>query len=190
MLVTAKRILAALTVSVALASPGAADAAVFDLGPLVGPAVVPISNVIPTDGSPTPFVDAWLFDLPADSLFASLQFSVFFPILEVPGGFYLTDPAAFDTGLFASGGTPIAASVEFFEDLNVLSLIPAQPLAAGLDYFLTVSGVAIGTLGGLYTGELRLVPIDAPATFALLLAALALLGVALRRHGHGVALGS
>ncbi len=57
--------------------------------------------------------------------------------------------------------------------------VAAASLSAGVQYFVRVSGTAVGTQGGQYLGGLSIVPV--PAALPLMLGALAGLGLIARR---------
>ncbi len=54
-------------------------------------------------------------------------------------------------------------------------------LTAG-SYYLQISGIANGTLGGAYSGSISVTPVPEPETFAMLLAGLGVMGAIARRR--------
>ena len=179
----AKRFIAAAALSSAVALPGVANAQIvnnYDLGLVTAPALVPLSDVILTDGSPTTFLDLWTFDLTPDSFVESLLLT----INSGPDNLLTIDPATFSSQMVDSSNTVVAGTLNFNAFTNALSWTPFQPLSAGLDYQLQVTGLLVGALGGGYSGHLAAIPIaiPEPEAYAMLLAGLGLLGfIATRR---------
>ncbi|MEP6606191.1 MAG: FxDxF family PEP-CTERM protein [Nitrosospira sp.] len=54
--------------------------------------------------------------------------------------------------------------------------------SVGGNMYLSVSGIANGSLGGLYNGAISVSPVPEPETFAMLLAGLGLIGAMVRRR--------
>lgn len=56
-----------------------------------------------------------------------------------------------------------------------------QPLNSA-EYYLNITGVTSGTLGGAYSGAISISPVPEPETYAMLLAGLGLMGAVVRRR--------
>lgn len=136
--------------------------------------------------APGAFNDVFSFVLPSSP---SAPFSGYtvenFP-LTTPGG------ETFNTMLTSLSLVSNPDGVLFNQDDTVLqtvansmggdsiSLSWGQPLQG--DAYLSVAGVANGSLGGLYNGAISVSPVPEPETFAMLLAGLGLMGAVVRRR--------
>lgn len=137
--------------------------------------------------APGAFNDVFSFALPPSS--PSAPFSGYtvqnFP-LTTPGG------DTFNTLLTSLSLVSNPDGVLFNQDDTVLqtvansagsdsiSLAWGQPLQG--DAYLSIAGVANGTIGGLYNGAISVSPVPEPETFAMLLAGLGLMGAVVRRR--------
>jgi hypothetical protein len=65
-----------------------------------------------------------------------------------------------------------------------ISFSVSEPLSASTLYYVNVTGVTSGSLGGAYSGAIQLnsAPIPEPETYAMLLAGLGLMGAVVRRR--------
>ena len=65
-----------------------------------------------------------------------------------------------------------------------ISFSVSEPLSASTLYYVNVTGVTSGSLGGAYSGaiQLALAPVPEPETYAMLLAGLGLMGAVVRRR--------
>jgi hypothetical protein len=63
-----------------------------------------------------------------------------------------------------------------------ISFSVSQPLDPSTLYYINVTGVTSGSLGGAYNGAIQLAPVPEPETYAMLLAGLGLMGAVVRRR--------
>lgn len=169
-------------VALMLAGAGSAQATVTDLGN--------VSPTVPTSfvGSvltPGAFNDIFSFILPANS--GSGYDALNFPV-NIP-----------ETGNFNS----VLSSISLYsnadgilfnaDDTNLGSFLVsggnhtsfAWGPSMGGDMYLSVAGIANGSLGGLYSGSISVSPVSAipePETFAMFLAGLGMIGAMVRRR--------
>lgn len=152
-----------------------------NLGNLTVPGSYNYNN---TFTAPTPagngFVDNWIFTIAnasADSVASTISLGSLLGLDSLSASFYSwsgtnTQGAAIETASVLSlvnGGTTA----------TLLSLNPVT-LNAGT-YALQISGNAVGTIGGSYSGILNLAPVPEPDTYGMLLAGLGLMGFMIRR---------
>jgi hypothetical protein len=153
----------------------AANATTIDLGPIpVGPTPTTQSIFV---ASPGPFNDIFTFTMPANG---GSGYSVFnFPI---PG---LVNTALTGVSLFSNFD-----GILFNADDTVLTSITSNqnkmtlnwgPSAAG-SYYLNVTGIANGSMGGAYGVAIGVSPVPEPESYAMMLIGLGLMGAIARRR--------
>ena len=164
----------AVVVAASAASMGSVQAATFEAGTL-SPSVLQNSVVLPA----STFEDIYNFTI-AD--FQTLLASV---TSTTPGGTTVDQShiSNLSLSLFASADGSSLGSVSAGSG-NQVDL--SQNLVSG-DYFLKVSGVADGSLGGAYQFSIAAVP--EPAEWMMLLAGLAVLGFIAKRKTNGLMAG-
>jgi hypothetical protein len=172
---TKKFSITALAVSSLLAM-GSAQATVTDLGP-ASPGSPLSFGALAAQG---PFNDIFTFSLPANggSGYSVTNFTL------LPGGFntmlatlsLISNP---DGILYNADDMTLASSV--VPGGGSLALVfPSSP--AGF-YYLNVTGIANGQLGGIYNGAISVAVVPEPETYALMLGGLGLIGfMAARRR--------
>ncbi|SCY76579.1 PEP-CTERM protein-sorting domain-containing protein [Nitrosospira sp. Nl5] len=74
-----------------------------------------------------------------------------------------------------------ATFTDIGNDNSHISFSYDQPLDAAA-YYLNITGVTSGTLGGAYSGAIQISPVPEPESFAMLLAGLGLMGAVVRRR--------
>lgn len=83
------------------------------------------------------------------------------------------------------GGDDVMLKTSTFTDIGndngQISFSYDQPLEAA-PYYLNITGVTSGTLGGAYSGSIEVSPVPEPESFAMLLAGLGLMGAVVRRR--------
>jgi hypothetical protein len=159
---------------------GAANATVTDLGAIsLGPPTPFQGTVIPSG----PFLDTFTFTLPNNggSGYSILNFP-----LDIPGvGNFNT---VFTNMQLVSNADGIIGNaddhvVAHTSGTNVNSLSLTWGPSSGGNMYLTIDGIANGTVGGLYSGAISAtVPIPEAATWAQLVIGLGLMGFAMRRR--------
>jgi len=175
-----KTISALKSVAIAAAFVGvslSASAATTNLGAVS--ASVPTSFGGFASGS---FSDIFTFSLPANS--GSGYSVVNFP-LTIPSGTFnvlLTGLGLFSNPDGIVGNTDDSYVTAASGNSNALSFSFANTPAG--NYYLQVFGVTTGSLGGIYTGAISIVPapVPEPETFAMLLAGLGVMGAIARRR--------
>lgn len=135
--------------------------------------------------APGAFNDIFSFVLPSSP---SAPFSGYtvenFP-LTTPGGTFNTLLTSLSLvsnpdGILFNQDDSILQTVANSTSSDSLSLSWTQPLQGNA--YLSVAGVANGTLGGLYNGAISVSPVPEPEAFAMLLAGLGLMGAVVRRR--------
>ena len=143
--------------------------------------------------APGPFGDVFTFDLPANG--GSGYSVITFDIPRIPDAD--PNPFLFNTKLASLSLVSNAdGSLYNTDDTVIKTVVIADPnqtdkhlnlswgtLAAG-HYYLYVSGITNGTLGGLYNGAITVSapPVPEPESYAMFLAGLGLMGVIVRRR--------
>jgi hypothetical protein len=83
------------------------------------------------------------------------------------------------------GGDDVMLKSSVWSDLGNthgnISFSYDQPLNSA-EYYLNITGVTSGTLGGAYSGAISISPVPEPETYAMLLAGLGLMGAVVRRR--------
>jgi hypothetical protein len=138
--------------------------------------------------APGAFNDVFSFTLPSDGGIAGAGFTVQnFPLTLPNNG------GSFNTLLTSVSLVSDPDGIRFDSDDKVLQTVPATgsgPISfSSFDSslhgsaYLSVAGIANGTLGGLYNGAISISPVPEPEAFAMLLAGLGLMGAVVRRRG-------
>jgi hypothetical protein len=136
--------------------------------------------------APGAFNDVFSFTLPSDGAGAGFTVQNFPLTLPNNGG-------SFNTLLTSVSLVSDPDGIRFDSDDKVLQTVPATgsgPISfSSFDSslhgsaYLSVAGIANGTLGGLYNGAISISPVPEPEAFAMLLAGLGLMGAVVRRRG-------
>lgn len=127
-----------------------------------------------------PFSDNFTFDLPTNG---GTGYSVINFPLSIPG-------STFNTLLTTMSLFSNADGILFNGDDVLLSSTSGSPDSLGLtwgasaagSYYLNISGVTNGSLGGLYNGAISVTAIPEPEVWAMLVAGIGLVGLQLRRR--------
>lgn len=161
-----------------------ANATTTDLGPIpIGPPT-PFSGTVLSGG---PFLDVFTFTLPTNG--GSGYSVVNFP-LTIPG--FGTFNTVFTTlqlvnnpdGLVGVGGDEtVLASNLITGGAGSMSVILGPHVGGSM--YLSVGGIANGTVGGLYSGAISVSPVPEVDTYAMLLAGLACVSFIARRRLQG-----
>lgn len=162
-----------------LVGTASANATVTDLGN-VNPAIP--TTFTGSVLSPGPFNDIFSFILPPNS---GSGYSILNFPLSIPGA------ENFNTVISSISLYSNADGILFNgDDTNVASfLVPGgntigftgEPSLGGSMY-ISISGIANGSLGGLYSGSISVSAIPEPETYAMLLAGLGIIGAIVRRR--------
>ncbi len=162
-----------------LVGTASANATVTDLGN-VNPAIP--TTFTGSVLSPGPFNDIFSFILPPNS---GSGYSILNFPLSIPGA------GNFNTIISSISLYSNADGILFNgDDTNVASfLVPGgntigftgEPSLGGSMY-ISISGIANGSLGGLYSGSISVSAIPEPETYSMLLAGLGIIGVIVRRR--------
>lgn len=150
-----------------------ASAVTYNIGTLpLAPGVYSNTAVLPF--SATPFTDRYDFVFPTGGATASgSAVSV-----NVTGLFNIGD---IKVSLFNSSNVLVNAGTP-----GVSSSLFNVPLAGGASYYYTVTGTALGAVGGAYSFIASAAPVPEPETYALMLAGVGVIGfMAARRRPRG-----
>jgi PEP-CTERM motif len=143
-----------------------------------------------TGGTSTGLNDTVLFK--PEVAAGSAGFSVIdFPITLPTGnlGLELATVTLSSTGADGKvgGGDDMMLKSSVFSDTGNtnghISFTYDQPLNSA-EYYLNITGVTSGTLGGAYSGAISISPVPEPETYAMLLAGLGLMGAVVRRRSR------
>lgn len=173
------KLIAAAALTAVVFASGAAHATTTALGAAVVGTPLSFGGLVPAKG---PFTDTFTFTLPANggSGYSVANFtllgSAYNTMLSTLSLFSDPDgtPFSMDDTLIGTSSTPGGGSLGL--------ALGAQP--AGM-YYITVGGVANGTVGGIYTGAISVTAVPEPETYAMMLAGLAALGFLARRRRNG-----
>jgi len=158
---------------------GSAQATITDLGPAVVGSPLSFGAL----AAPGPFNDTFTFTLPVNggSGYSVTNFTllpgVYNTVLSVLS--LISNP---DGILFNADDTVLAMSMAP-GGASLALVFPASPAGS---YYLSVMGIANGTQGGIYNGAISVAVVPEPATYALMLGGLGMIGfVAMRRRRQG-----
>jgi PEP-CTERM motif len=152
-----------------------AQASSYNLGPLQSGAPTSFNAIA---GQPGQFSDIFSFSLGSGS---SVGVSVInFPVTGLFNT-VLTSASLFSNfdGTAFNGDDSLITS--YTASSNGISFT-SGPVGAG-SYYLNVTGIANGSLGGLYNGAISIAPVPEPETYVMLLAGIGVMGfIAVRRN--------
>lgn len=148
---------------------------------VLGAAVVGVPLSFGGFATPGPFLDNFLFSLPANNgsgysvsnfTFLPTQFNTVFSGMTL-----VSSP----DGVIGSGDDVLISSAMSPGGTGSLSLpVGAQPSG---NYYLSVFGITNGTQGGIYNGAISVTAVPEPESYAMLLAGLGVMGaIAVRRN--------
>ena len=156
----------------AVAWAGAANAAPLPLGSIGLSGIAPVDVALPLSGA---FSNAFTFSLVGSSRVQVGLNTEFWP----------DDPVVPPTiGFILSGGAGAGSFLPqvTFDDDSFFAGMTFDGLAPGNEYTLTINGSEAGVLGNTYSLQLAALQVSEPATVALMLASLGLLGASAARR--------
>lgn len=163
-----------------VAAASSANAATYAVGPVSSGTPAPFSGTVIPAGS---FSDIFTFTLPANggSGYSVLNFPLTIPSV-----------GTFNTLLTTMSLVSNHDGILFNADDFLVSTVSGGPNAlslawgpsAGGDMYLNITGVANGSLGGLYNGAISVTAVPEPETWAMLVAGIGLVGLQLRRRSR------
>ena len=149
----------------------------------VGPVGVGVPAPFSGIAAPGSFNDIFTFDLPTNG--GSGYSVINFPV-SIPG------VGSFNTLLTTMSLFSNADGILFSADDQLLSTASGGPgsldlswgASAAGSYYLNITGITNGSLGGLYSGAISVTAVPEPETWAMLVAGLGLVGLQLRRRSN------